>query len=121
MSAMEIEAVKGRLNSALNLESWKVNNRYKSVCVLVIYWEDGDIAGFKQEAHDIADLFERSFFYNVAFFAIPSKDSHRKLDIRINSFLDEYGHQDHLMIVHYGGHGDPNDANTEDQLSIWAA
>ncbi|KAL8764555.1 MAG: hypothetical protein Q9209_007972 [Squamulea sp. 1 TL-2023] len=118
---MEIEAVKGRLNSALQLENWKAINAYKSVSVLVIYWEDGDVPGFKKEALDIGHLFREGFHYAVDTFAIPTKDSHRKLDTRINALLDDHGHSDHLIIIHYGGHGDPDDAATQEQLSVWAA
>lgn len=118
---MEIEVLKGKLNSALKLENWKINNAYKSVSVLAIYWEDGDVPGFKEEAHHVTDLFKTSFNYDVDIFAIPSEHCHRKLDTKINAFLDDHGYQDHLIIIHYGGHGDPDDAVAQEQLSVWAA
>ena len=118
---MEAEALKGRLNSALELDSWNINNAYKSVSVLAIYWEDGDVPGFEEEARQITHFFKESFHYGVEVFAIPSVNCHRKLDIRINAFLDDHGHRDHLIIIHYGGHGDADDDAAQEQLSVWAA
>lgn len=120
---MEAEALKTRLNSALELDNWKINNAYKSVSVLAIYWEDGDVPGFEEEARQITHFFEESFNFDVDVYAIPSDHCHRKLDIRINAFLDDHGHQDDLIIIHYGGHGDPdNDTDTaQERLSVWTA
>lgn len=118
---MEAEALKGRLNAALEVDSWKINNAYKSVSVLAIYWEDGDVPGFEEEARQITHFFKESFNFGVDIFAIPSDKCHMKLDIRINTLLDDHGYEDHLIIIHYGGHGDPDDDPAREQLSVWAA
>ena len=117
---MEAEAFKKRLNSALELKDWEINNVYKSISVLILYFEDSD-TGFKDEALRIGELFAIDFHYEVEYYAIPSDHSHRRLDTKINSFLDDHGDPDHLMIIHYGGHGDPNDDNTQEKLAVWAA
>lgn len=48
---MEAEAFRKRLKSALELEDWKSRNDYKSVSVLVLYWQEGDHLGFEEEAY----------------------------------------------------------------------
>lgn len=117
---METEALTRRLNSALEVEDWKIHNEYKGISVLVLYFEDSD-TGFKEEALRVGELFAIDFHYEVEYYAIPSDHSHRRLDTKINAFLDDHGEPDHLMIIHYGGHGDPNDDNAQEKLAIWAA
>ena len=39
---MEAEAFTRRLNSALEVEDWKIHNEYKGISVLVLYFEDSD-------------------------------------------------------------------------------
>lgn len=118
---METESLTRRLNSALEFEDWKIRNEYKSVSVLVLYWKDGDMPGFKDEARQVGELFAVDFHYGVEYYEIPSDNSHRRLDTKINSFLDDHGDPDHLMIIHYGGHGDPDDDNSQEKLAVWAA
>ena len=117
---METEAIARRLNSALEFEDWKIHNEYKSIAVLVLYFEDSE-TGYKEEALRVGELFEVDFHYAVEYYAIPSNHSHRRLDSKINSFLDDHGDPDHLMIIHYGGHGDPNDDTAQAKLAVWAA
>ena len=109
------------LNSALEFEDWTVHNEYKSISVLVLYWQDGDNPGFEREARSVGELFETDFHYDVAYYAIPSEQSFLSLDNKINSFLELHGGPDNLMIIHYGGHGDPDDRDAQERLAIWAA
>lgn len=118
---METEQLRARLNSELVFEDWKANNEYKSVSVLVIYWQDSDTPGFKEEAYRIGELFSNDFNYDVEYFAIPLENSHRRLDTKINSFLEDHGDPDRLMIIHYGGHGDADDVGGQEKLAVWAA
>lgn len=117
---MENEAL-ARINSALEFEDWNIHNEYKSISVLVLYWQDGDLPGFKDEARRVGELFAIDFHYEVEYYAIPSDNSHRRLDTKINAFLDDHGDPDHLMIIHYGGHGDPDDVSSQEKLAVWAA
>ena len=118
---MDNETIIGKLNSALKLEDWKTHNEYKSISVLVLYFEDSEI-DFKNEALQVGGLFAVDFHYAVEYYAIPSDHSHRRLDTKINSFLDDHGDPDHLMIIHYGGHGDPDDdTDAQAKLAVWAA
>ena len=118
---METEIIKSRINSALNFEDWEACNDYKRVSVLMIYWEESDHDGFEEEARSLGKVFSDELHFEVDYYAIPSKQSHIKLDMRINSLLDECGHRGHLIIIHYGGHGDPNDDDGEEKLAVWAA
>ena len=82
--------IRQKLNTALKLEGQR-NNTYKSVSVLVIYWEEGDNEGFSKEGHQIGEFFDQKLHYNVYYFPIPSKDSHMRLDERINEFMRDCG------------------------------
>ncbi len=118
---MGTEALRQRLSSALKFEDWSLRNEYKSISVLVIYWEVGDMPGFKEEAYCIGTLCATAFHYVVDYYAIPSDDSHMKLDERINAFISERRDSNNLFITHYGGHGDPDDEPTREKLVVWAA
>lgn len=118
---METEALRQRLNSALEVENWTLHNDYKSVSVLAVYWQDGDMPGFKDEAYEIGNLFATEFRYDVTYFAIPSEDSHMELDREINTYIREHRDTNNLMIMHYGGHGDPDDDPAREKLAVWAA
>ncbi|KAI4190130.1 MAG: hypothetical protein L6R41_000999 [Letrouitia leprolyta] len=118
---METESVRQKLNSALEFENWTLHNDYKAVSVLAIYWQDGDMPGFKDEAFAIGNFFTARFHYDVEYFAIPSDNSHIKLDQRINTYITHHGDSNNLMIVHYGGHGDPDTEPAHQKLAVWAA
>ena len=118
---MEPESPKTRLNKALQVQSWKTYNNYKSVSVLIIHWQYSDDEGFENEAHALGDLFNNDFHYDVEHYAIPSIDSHLSLDNKINTFLALKGQPDNLVIIHYGGHGDADDEDYHDKLAVWAA
>ena len=118
---METETIKNRINSALDFEDWEARNQYKRVSVLMFYWEESDHEGFEEEARSLGEFFSGDFHFEVDYYAIPSEQSHVKLDTRINLLLNECGHRDHLIIIYYGGHGDPNDDEGEEKLAVWAA
>ena len=110
-----------RFNADLIGEDWKAYNEYKSISALVIRWENSDNPGFEEEAFEVGKLFENDLSYNVEYYAIPSISSQRRLDDRINSFFDNNEGSGHLMIIHYGGHGDADDDPGQEKLAIWAA
>lgn len=118
---MATEVYRQKLNSALKFEDWSLRNNYKSISMLAIYWEEGDDAGFKEEAYSIGTLFATAFHYVVDYYAIPSEDSHMELDGRINAFISEHRDPNNLIIIHYGGHGDPDDETAREKLAVWAA
>lgn len=114
-------SIRERFNADLVVEDWKAYNEYKSISVLVIRWEYSDNPGFEEEALEIGRLFEEDFAYKVEYYAIPSINSQRRLDDKINSFFDKNEGPGHLMILHYGGHGDADDNPGQEKLAIWAA
>ncbi|KAL9614267.1 MAG: hypothetical protein Q9167_001223 [Letrouitia subvulpina] len=118
---METEKIRRKINSALDFEDWQIRNEYKSVSVLALYWEQADHPGFQQEARSLGALFSKRFHYDVDYFPIPSANSHVELDTRINLLLKQRGHLDHLLIIYYGGHGDPNNDIGDEKLAVWAA
>lgn len=119
--AMEPESPKTRLNQALRVQSWRTRNDYKAVAVLIIYWQDSDDVGFENEARSLGNLFADDFHYEVEYFMIPSLAPYLSLDNKISSFLTKHGQRDCLAIIHYGGHGDPDDEDDCEKLAVWAA
>ena len=118
---MDSESAKIKINAALEIRPWEIRNRYRRVSALLIYWEDGDDVGYKQEAGDVHAIFRQDFHFEVEYYAIPTRKSFLELDKRINLLLKSCGFEDNLIIMYYGGHGDPNDQAGEDQLAVWAA
>ena len=92
---------------------------YDAVSVLCIYWEDSDNPGFREEAQKVKDLFSRVFHFSVDEYAIPSQDSFLSLNQRIFDFVKQKpGSGRVLKILHYGGHGDPNDKDDQRRLRL---
>jgi hypothetical protein len=118
---METEVIRDRINSALEFEDWQAHNTYKAVQVLALYWEDADHPGFKEEAYQLGAVLSNDFQYDVLYYAIPTEQSHVELDTRINLLLKYHGHLDHLLIIYYSGHGDPNNEVGDEKLAVWAA
>lgn len=96
---------------------------YREVKVLALYWEVG-ATGFKDEAYRICSMFSEVFgYHNYKIFAIPSVDSYTHVAGRCLSCLARTQDGPSLLIIHYGGHGDPNDDrhSGQERRSVWAA
>ncbi|KAK8880190.1 Protein kinase-like (PK-like) [Apiospora arundinis] len=98
-------------------------NDYDAVRVLLIYWEGAESQDFKTEATELGLLFEQRFCYPVQHYEIPrTHNCHLALDQEINSFLLSLKSPRTLGIIHYGGHGDPDDVDDpRERLSVWAS
>jgi hypothetical protein len=112
-----------RFNSKLK-GVFRTENIYAEVYVLLLYWEDTKVAGFKQEADALELLFEKGFGYppdHIKQFEIPLKQSQIALEAEILSFMLNKT-QDSLLIIHYGGHGDADDdpERQRPRLAVWA-
>ncbi|KAH8892124.1 hypothetical protein GQ53DRAFT_764496 [Thozetella sp. PMI_491] len=94
---------------------------YDDVQVLLLYWNQSDLEGFKEEADKLEVLFGKRFRYSVQRYEIPSGNSQLLLDIRIGTFLTSILGPRTLGIIHYGGHGDDDavEGNRE-RRSVWA-
>ena len=115
-----------QMNQQLALSLGRPLGAYDSVQVLITYWAVSDNPGYQEEAIKVATLFEEDLGYPVEIFAIPNNAKcHLRLDQAINKLLDIPESQQTLLIVYYGGHGDPDDhqydAKGGEQLSVWAA
>ena len=95
---------------------------YDSIVVLLIHWEQSDDPGFKEETEKLKDFFEIELGYDVKVYPIPSQKSYWCLDYEFNTIL-RHLEPSTLLIVHYGGHGDPdnNKDKGQDRGSVWAA
>ncbi|KAL2065985.1 hypothetical protein VTL71DRAFT_2056 [Oculimacula yallundae] len=115
---------KNRFNQQLSAR-FPVSNDYSHVHVLLIYWESCDIPkeekNFRDEADDLERLFKIDFHYDVSHFAIPSEESQLALEGAIIQFMLKRS-PNTLLIIHYGGHGDPDDtAGEHRRQAVWAS
>ena len=110
------------------LRSLSRHRSYAAVQVLTVYWQDGD-EGFRREGEALGDLFRCAFHYDVIAFPIPTVRSQQRLQhviqesifkLEESTFIKD---NSALLIVHYGGHGDPDDDRKAGELrqSVWAA
>ncbi|KAK3343402.1 hypothetical protein B0T25DRAFT_299044 [Lasiosphaeria hispida] len=113
-------ALKTALNRSLENRFQRSSN-YDHVAVLVLYWKDCTDKGYSEEAGQVAELFSGSFKYRVERYEIPSDASELELDARISNFLLANRKPDTLLILHYGGHGNPDDDRGQDRESVWCA
>lgn len=105
---------------ANELSKYRLRRRqgYASVYVLILSWEANDVT-FGEDARGIARVFRDSFNYVVLPFKIPSVDSQQRLNLHVAQFVSQYGSEDNLIVVYYGGHGAPS-YNHQSEC-IWAA
>jgi hypothetical protein len=98
-------------------------DEYHSVNVLLIWWEDSDLPGFKSEAQDLEKVFSECFGFSVQHYSIPSKQSQLSLERKIINVILDHCSKGSLLIIHYGGHGDEDDDRTlkQERQSVWAA
>ena len=102
-------------NAALNAFPNKQKpTRYKQVHALLLWWV-ADRLGVQSEIQELQDVFSRLYRFNTEEWQIPSDRAHNALALRLMQFL-EHEHEDHLLIVYYGGHGGMND----DRQCMWS-
>jgi len=101
---------------------------YEVVRFLGLFWEDGH-PSYREESRALGDYFKRTFGYTDGEeFPIPSQESHEALAACVAQFILNMNRQvkdqrSGLLIIHYGGHGDEdgNEAEGQEQRSVWAA
>ena len=111
------------LNRKLEAAFSRLYHDYDCVQVCTIYWEDSDNEEFKTEAEEFQKFVEEELEYPVQIVTIPTEWSQRRLDEAVNSLLAKLQGESNLLVIHYGGHGDPNDDKKKNQerKSVWAA
>ncbi|RGP80476.1 hypothetical protein FLONG3_1404 [Fusarium longipes] len=83
-------------------------SRYSDVQVLLIRWEEDELQ-VEDELNELKRVFDLYGFITDRFL-IPTSNSHRKLNQKVLSFVEEHEHEDTLLIIYYGGHGSINKA-----------
>lgn len=91
---------------------------YATVAVLVMFWQDDDLGVF-EEIKQLSSLFSNVYNFTVRQFVIPSYRAEAALTRGVGDFVYEFGGDDSLIILYYGGHGDPD--RNGDKQSVWAA
>lgn len=118
---MADSSLKTELNKSLD-GRFKRSTDYESVAVLLIYWKGCTDRGYKEEAQQVGQLFRDDFGYSVEYYEIPAADTcELDLDTRINTFLVDNRRPETLLIIHYGGHGNPDDDHGQMHESVWCA
>ncbi|KAJ3529242.1 hypothetical protein NM208_g9853 [Fusarium decemcellulare] len=90
-------------------------SRYKEVEVLLIRWEEDELE-VERELNELHMVLRNLYGFTTEQFLIPTQNSHRKLNHKALSFVEEHENEDTLLIVYYGGHGVINKA----RQSTWS-
>lgn len=117
---MANSTLKEELNKSLE-GRFKRETEYEIATVLVIYWRDCKDKGYKDEAYRVGELFGKDLGYSAEYYEIPLADSELELDARINKYLRDHRQPEMLLVIHYGGHGNPDDEHGQKQESVWCA
>ncbi|KAH8661280.1 hypothetical protein BGZ61DRAFT_149318 [Ilyonectria robusta] len=90
-------------------------SRYKEVQVLLIRWEEDELE-VEWEMEELRKVFRDMYGFSTEQFLIPTQNSHRKLNHKALSFVEEHEKEDMLLLVYYAGHGVINKA----RQSTWS-
>ncbi|KAM0291890.1 hypothetical protein ACHAO9_003443, partial [Fusarium lateritium] len=90
-------------------------SRYSEVQVLLIRWDEDELE-VEWELNELRSVFRDLYGFTTDQFLIPTHKSHRKLNHKVLSFVEEHENEDTLLIVYYGGHGVINKA----RQSTWS-
>ncbi|KAG5751336.1 hypothetical protein H9Q69_014227 [Fusarium xylarioides] len=111
LSLPGIESFKNDLQSNVGrMLSTPSRDRYSSVQVLFLFWQDDEEVPIIQTAvRELAEVFDKYYRYNFQVQAIPSssdgcKSSWRWLLRALNEFVEDRDERDVLKIVYYAGH-----------------
>jgi hypothetical protein len=111
-----------QLNKELKLRWFAPVNDYESIAVFVTYWEISDNPNFRTEAIEVENFFTTTFKYTVKVFPIPNEQPDLVLESDLMTLLVQLTKSPNsLLIIYYGGHGDPNDDSGQPRESVWAA
>jgi hypothetical protein len=89
-------------------------SRYSDVQVLLIQWDEDELQ-VEDELNELRRVFNL-YGFTTNKFRIPTSNSHRKLNQKVLSFVEEHENEDTLLIIYYGGHGVINKA----RQSTWS-
>ncbi|CAF3502709.1 unnamed protein product [Fusarium graminearum] len=89
-------------------------SRYNDVQVLLIQWDEDELQ-VEGELNELRRVFNL-YGFTTTKFRIPTSNSHRKLNQKVLSFVEEHENEDALLVIYYGGHGIINKA----RQSTWS-
>ena len=85
--------------------------------VLLLRWAEDDL-NIHYELTRLKNVFEQQFRFATEQWDIPSQNPTRALQTKLYDFQNAHQGENELLIVYYGGHGDPDRRRGR---SIWAA
>lgn len=80
------------------------DDTYNSVHALLITWESSNTEAFTSQANQLGTTLRDYWNFSVHPLHIPSLNSQDSLHFQVQSFLQDYGQPDNLIIIYYGGH-----------------
>lgn len=107
-----------RLSRELDHFHLTANHYYQHATVLALSWQEDDL-GVIQEIRQLKTLFRDVLNFDFCEYAIPSDRPQAALSVVLAEFILNFGGKGNLIVVYYGGHGDPDFDG--DKQSVWAA
>ena len=117
---MDKVQLQSRVNEEFTRHFTEPRRPYKDVKFLGVVWKERDSPGFMEEARQLEELFRQTYNFGSSIFEIPTENCQSELKDAIFQLVQEFGHAGSLLIVHYGGHGDPTPPGNG-YRSVWAA
>ncbi|CAF3631085.1 unnamed protein product, partial [Fusarium graminearum] len=77
-------------------------------------WDEDELQ-VEGELNELRRVFNL-YGFTTTKFRIPTSNSHRKLNQKVLSFVEEHENEDALLVIYYGGHGIINKA----RQSTWS-
>ncbi|KAI4253500.1 MAG: hypothetical protein L6R42_007556 [Xanthoria sp. 1 TBL-2021] len=112
----KLEVFSQDLQRAISNSFPRPNTSYISVHVLLLRWAEDDL-NVQDELTSLKEVFENQYHFATEQWDIPSQNPTRALQNKLYDFQNCHQSEDELLIVYYGGHGDPDRRGR----SIWAA
>ncbi|KAI9842302.1 MAG: hypothetical protein M1838_003185 [Thelocarpon superellum] len=111
---VSLSAFKQQLQRAVDGAVSPVARRYVAVRCLLLSWAD-DQLGCINEVHELADVFEKNFGFEVEAWQIPSHNAFMSVQWKLMDFQRKALEKGELIILYYGGHG----GQTREGQAIW--
>lgn len=131
MEEGESTAITFREQLNQKLDSASASGCYAAVNALIIFWAESDgEGGYREEGKKLGQFLQEKFgFPGIRYFQIPKDSSQRRLRSAVIEAIDHVEDQAKsnggrsLLIIHYGGHGDPSDDKHagEERRATWRA
>ncbi|KAL8990794.1 MAG: hypothetical protein Q9169_008037 [Polycauliona sp. 2 TL-2023] len=111
-----LEVFSQDLQTAIANSFPRPRSSYTAVHALLLRWAEDDL-NVQVELTALKHVFTSQFRFACEQWDIPGRDPTRALQKKLYDFQDSHQGEDELLVVYYGGHGDPDRRGR----SIWAA